>query len=213
MTVRATNGYVYPASHQAGATAGALPMGARLRLKASKDLSAFPADAQKIFRAMQTYGLIVADNGTDLYVGGTYDTALEQLRAQPRVFRPRGDGLRSGRARIPGRRSAADRDGDSPSRIAHPDADPDSLGGSAIRDADLRRGRDRDAHTHSPAGRDRDSDTHRCAGRHRDADPDEQPERDRHRDAVRRREHSNPDPDPEAPAASPDDPGARAFLR
>ncbi|MDQ2869327.1 MAG: hypothetical protein M3S32_01195 [Acidobacteriota bacterium] len=74
VTVRATNGYVYPASHQAGSAVGALPMGARLRLKASKDLSAFPADAQKIFRAMQTYGLIVADNGSDLFIGGTYDT-------------------------------------------------------------------------------------------------------------------------------------------
>ena len=33
VTVRATNGYVYPASHRAGSTTGALPMGARLRLK------------------------------------------------------------------------------------------------------------------------------------------------------------------------------------
>jgi len=73
-TVRATNGYVYPASHRAGSTTGALPMGARLRLKASKDISRFPADAQKIFRAMKKYGLIVADNGSDMYIGGTYDT-------------------------------------------------------------------------------------------------------------------------------------------
>jgi hypothetical protein len=29
---------------------------------------------QKIFRAMKTYGLIVADNGTDMFVTGTYDT-------------------------------------------------------------------------------------------------------------------------------------------
>ena len=74
VTVRATNGYVYPASHRAGSTAGALPMGARLRLKASRDLSGFPPDMQKIFRAMQRYGLIVADNGSDMYVTGTYDT-------------------------------------------------------------------------------------------------------------------------------------------
>ncbi len=33
VTVRSTNGYVYPASHRAGTTNGALPMGARLRLK------------------------------------------------------------------------------------------------------------------------------------------------------------------------------------
>jgi len=73
VTVRATNGAVWPASHVAGSTAGALPMGARLRLKASKDLTGYPADVQRIFRAMQHYGLIVADNGTDLYVSGTMD--------------------------------------------------------------------------------------------------------------------------------------------
>jgi hypothetical protein len=74
VTVRATNGYVYPASHQAGSTSGAPPMGARLRLKASRDISMFRPEVQKIFRAMKRYGLIVADNGSDLYVSGTYDT-------------------------------------------------------------------------------------------------------------------------------------------
>jgi hypothetical protein len=74
VTVRATNGYVYPASHRAGSTPGALPMGARLRLKASRDISGVSPDVQKIFRNMQRYGLIVADNGSDLYVSGTYDT-------------------------------------------------------------------------------------------------------------------------------------------
>ena len=29
---------------------------------------------QKIFRAMQRYGLIVADNGSDMYISGTFDT-------------------------------------------------------------------------------------------------------------------------------------------
>jgi hypothetical protein len=74
VTVRATNGYVYPASHRAGSTVNALPMGARLRLKISRSLAGFPPEMQKIFRAMQRYGLIVADNGSDLYVSGTYDT-------------------------------------------------------------------------------------------------------------------------------------------
>lgn len=73
-TVRATNGYVYPASHRAGSTSGALPMGARLRLKASKDISMFPEPILKIFQAMKTYGLIVADNGSDMFITGTYDT-------------------------------------------------------------------------------------------------------------------------------------------
>jgi len=76
VTVRATNGYVYPASHRAGSTAGALPMGARLRLKPSIDVTQRTSDPniQKIFRAMQKYGLIVADNGSDMYITGTYDT-------------------------------------------------------------------------------------------------------------------------------------------
>jgi hypothetical protein len=79
VTVRATNGYVYPASHRAGSTAGALPMGARLRLKTSANgqdpaLRTADPNVRKIFRAMQKYGLIVADNGFDMYVTGTFDT-------------------------------------------------------------------------------------------------------------------------------------------
>jgi hypothetical protein len=76
VTVRATNGFVYPASHKAGNTLGALAMGARLRLKANVDVTQRTSDPniQKIFRAMQKYGLIVADNGSDMYITGTYDT-------------------------------------------------------------------------------------------------------------------------------------------
>jgi hypothetical protein len=74
VTVRQTNGYVWPASHRAGTAAGALPMGARLRLKSSKNLSGYQVEVQNIFRAMQTHGLIVADNGSDLYVTGAMDS-------------------------------------------------------------------------------------------------------------------------------------------
>lgn len=78
VTVRATNGYVFPASHRAGSTAGALPLGARLRLKRSVNgvdpaLRTSDPTARKIFRAMQKYGLIVADNGSDMYISGTFD--------------------------------------------------------------------------------------------------------------------------------------------
>jgi hypothetical protein len=83
VTVSATNGYVYPASHRAGSTAGALPMGARLRMKAGKILSGYPPEVQKIFRAMQRYGLIVADNGSDLFVSGTYDTRWNNAVLNP----------------------------------------------------------------------------------------------------------------------------------
>ena len=74
VTVSSTNGHVFPASHDAGSTAGALPMGARLRLKASTPIGTYPAEMQRIFSAMKTYGLIVADNGSDMYVSGTFDT-------------------------------------------------------------------------------------------------------------------------------------------
>ena len=73
VTTRATNGYVWPASHAAGSNASAPPMGARLRLKASRDLSGFAPEVQKIFRALKRYGLIVADNGSDMYISGTMD--------------------------------------------------------------------------------------------------------------------------------------------
>ena len=68
-----TNGYVWPASHRAGSSAGAPPLGARLRLKASKDISGYPQEIQRVFRAMKRYGLILADNGSDMYIQGTMD--------------------------------------------------------------------------------------------------------------------------------------------
>jgi hypothetical protein len=83
VTVRSTNGYVWPASHRAGSTSGALPMGARLRLKTSVDLTPFPPPVQKILQAMKSYGLIVADNGSDLYVSGTYDTRWDNDLLNP----------------------------------------------------------------------------------------------------------------------------------
>jgi len=73
-TVEETDGYVFPASHDAGGSRGALPMGARLRLKAGKDLSGYPPEVRKIFQAMKTYGLIVADNGSNMFISGAYDT-------------------------------------------------------------------------------------------------------------------------------------------
>jgi hypothetical protein len=83
VTVRRTNGYVYPGSHRAGDTAGALPMGARLRLKASVNINNYDEPLRRIFQAMKTYGLIVADNGSDLYVTGTYDTRWDNDLLNP----------------------------------------------------------------------------------------------------------------------------------
>lgn len=74
VTLRDSNGYVYPASHVAGSNSSALPMGARLRLKPDTDISGYDPAVQKIFRAMKKYGLIMADNGSDMYISGTFDT-------------------------------------------------------------------------------------------------------------------------------------------
>ncbi|HET6462632.1 MAG TPA: hypothetical protein VFH33_02435 [Candidatus Krumholzibacteria bacterium] len=73
VATRATNGHVWPASHTAGSTSGAPPLGTRLRLKAATDISGYPPDVRKIFQAMKTYGLIIADNGGNMYVTGTMD--------------------------------------------------------------------------------------------------------------------------------------------
>lgn len=83
VTVRATNGHVWPASHSAGSRSGALPMGARLRLKASKNISGYPTYIRAIFRAMQVYGLIVADNGSDMFVTGTMDARWNNSQLNP----------------------------------------------------------------------------------------------------------------------------------
>ena len=48
-------------------------MGARFRLNANFNISGLLAQAQVVLRAMQHYGLILADNGSNWYFGGTAD--------------------------------------------------------------------------------------------------------------------------------------------
>ena len=64
--------YVYPARHFASnSTSASLPpMGLRVRLKASVDISRFPRQARVVLRALQVYGMILADNGSPWYVSG-----------------------------------------------------------------------------------------------------------------------------------------------
>jgi hypothetical protein len=64
-----------PASHWAGnsTNANAAPMGMRLRLKAAYDISSFPAQAQVVLAALKKYGMIMADNGSSMYIGGDPD--------------------------------------------------------------------------------------------------------------------------------------------
>jgi hypothetical protein len=64
-----------PASHWAPTSTNALaaPMGMRLRLKASFDISSFPPQAKVILAALKQFGMIMADNGSSMYVSGDPD--------------------------------------------------------------------------------------------------------------------------------------------
>jgi hypothetical protein len=81
--------FIPPASHWAANTSdvNAPPMGMRLRLKASYDISGFSAQMQTILAAMKKYGLILADNGSSLYVTGASDSRwgsdLDSLKTVP----------------------------------------------------------------------------------------------------------------------------------
>jgi hypothetical protein len=67
--------FVPPASHWAAnsSNANAAPMGMRMRLKASFDISGFSATNQVILTALKKYGMIMADNGSSMYVSGAPD--------------------------------------------------------------------------------------------------------------------------------------------
>lgn len=63
--------FVWPARHEAGVDDSTLPpMGLRLRLKASVDISGYPRVDRIILQALKTYGMIVADNGSPWYLSG-----------------------------------------------------------------------------------------------------------------------------------------------
>jgi hypothetical protein len=64
--------YVYPARHFASSSndPSLPPMGLRVRLKASVDISSFPRQARIVLRALERYGMILADNGSPWYVSG-----------------------------------------------------------------------------------------------------------------------------------------------
>jgi hypothetical protein len=83
-------GYIFPATHYASSSTDANlpPMGLRLRLKASFDLSKFHGEALTILQALKVYGMIVADNGSSWFISGAVDTRwndtdLNQLKTVP----------------------------------------------------------------------------------------------------------------------------------
>jgi len=67
--------FIPPASHWAANSTNALaaPMGMRLRLKASVDISSFSTANQVILNALKKYGMIMADNGSSMYISGAPD--------------------------------------------------------------------------------------------------------------------------------------------
>ena len=78
--------YVYPARHERRQLRGpgAPPMGLRVRLKASVDISHLPRQARIVAQALKTYGMILADNGSPWFISGApsphwNDDALHQL--------------------------------------------------------------------------------------------------------------------------------------
>jgi hypothetical protein len=64
--------YVYPARHYASSLTdpNLPPMGLRLRLKASFDISHFPYQARVVLQALKTYGMMLADNGSNWFISG-----------------------------------------------------------------------------------------------------------------------------------------------
>ncbi len=68
--------YVFPARHWASnnTNPNLPPMGMRVRLKASFDISSFGPQTQVILRALKKYGMIVADNGSNWYISGAPDS-------------------------------------------------------------------------------------------------------------------------------------------
>jgi hypothetical protein len=79
-------GHIYPARHDAGAGSCNVlpPMGLRVRLKASFNVSTLPRPARVIATALKRYGMILADNGSPWYIQGFSnplfnDSALHEL--------------------------------------------------------------------------------------------------------------------------------------
>ncbi|MFW5739144.1 MAG: hypothetical protein ACOC1F_02135 [Myxococcota bacterium] len=82
--------YVKPATHHAGNCGDAEhhpPMGMRVRLRADFDIAGFGPTARVILKAMKTYGMILADNGSDFYFQGEvhpgWDDDVNELEQVP----------------------------------------------------------------------------------------------------------------------------------
>jgi len=81
--------HIYPARHDAGSGSSTSlpPMGLRVRLKASFDLSQLSPQARVVAVALQHYGMILADNGSPWYISGASNTQFndDDLRTLNRI--------------------------------------------------------------------------------------------------------------------------------
>ena len=73
--VNSQRAYIHPATHYASSKTdpNLPPMGLRVRLKASFDISKMTPAGQVIFKALKKYGMFVADNGSDWFITGSSD--------------------------------------------------------------------------------------------------------------------------------------------
>jgi hypothetical protein len=87
--VKSRRAYVSPATHFASPhkDVNLPPMGMRVRLRADYDISGFPAEVRVILQALKTYGMFVADNGSNWFISGAPDPRWndEALRAIKKV--------------------------------------------------------------------------------------------------------------------------------
>jgi hypothetical protein len=67
------NAHIYPARHDAGSSSYLPPMGMRVRVKQSVTLNCTCPQAKVILQALKTYGMILADNGSNWYISGASD--------------------------------------------------------------------------------------------------------------------------------------------
>lgn len=84
------NGYVWPASHKGSSDSGAPPLGTRIRLKASKDISGYPAPVRKVLQALKTYGGLVDDRGG----GYVAFQGVQSSKFDPAVWNPAFHGIK-----------------------------------------------------------------------------------------------------------------------
>ncbi|HEX3850580.1 MAG TPA: hypothetical protein VHW01_06410 [Polyangiaceae bacterium] len=94
--------YVHPMTHIGGPTGGAttLPYGSRLRLRADYDLTSLPNDAARtIAKALQTYGMFLADGG-NIYISATTDASDQIGGSDMGALEPKDFDMIDGGARI-----------------------------------------------------------------------------------------------------------------